>query len=412
MKKLKVLVNAYACSPNMGSEQGMAWNWCKHLAKYSELFIITESEYKDKIEKELNNLEYKDNLHFYYISVTPKVRKMCKNQGDWRFYYYYEKWQRKVLDTALQIISEYDIDIIHQLNMIGFREPGYLWEIQNIPLVWGPIGGLHQFPLKYLQDADTKFKAYFRLKTLINKLQIKYSRRVDKAIARADLLISATPDSYKAIKQHKGKESVHIPDQGTFIKSYGYEEDRFNNEDLQLIWVGKFDFGKQLHVAIRSIAATNNKNIILNIYGTGSEQQELGAKKLIKRLNISDQILFHGFCPYSEIQNKMRKADLMFFTSVSEGTPTVIMESISNHLPILCHDACGFGAVVNENIGIKVRLSNPSRSIAQFAESINDLYYNRNKLIEFSNNCLSHKQNISWDNNAIRVTEFYRKLTN
>ena len=58
MKKLKVLVNAYACSPNMGSEQGMAWNWCKHLAKYSELFIITESEYKDKIEKELNNFCY------------------------------------------------------------------------------------------------------------------------------------------------------------------------------------------------------------------------------------------------------------------------------------------------------------------------------------------------------------------
>ena len=29
---LNILVNAYACSPNMGSEPGMAWNWCVNLA--------------------------------------------------------------------------------------------------------------------------------------------------------------------------------------------------------------------------------------------------------------------------------------------------------------------------------------------------------------------------------------------
>ena len=38
---MKILINAYACSPNMGSEPGMAWNWCVHLAKHCELYIIT-----------------------------------------------------------------------------------------------------------------------------------------------------------------------------------------------------------------------------------------------------------------------------------------------------------------------------------------------------------------------------------
>ena len=47
---LSVLINAYACSPNMGSEPGMAWNWCVNLAKYCELHIITEGEFRDKIE--------------------------------------------------------------------------------------------------------------------------------------------------------------------------------------------------------------------------------------------------------------------------------------------------------------------------------------------------------------------------
>lgn len=48
---LKILINAYACSPNMGSEPGMAWNWVSNLAKYCELYIITEGEFRSNIEK-------------------------------------------------------------------------------------------------------------------------------------------------------------------------------------------------------------------------------------------------------------------------------------------------------------------------------------------------------------------------
>lgn len=29
---MKILINAYACSPGMGSEPGMAWNWVSNLA--------------------------------------------------------------------------------------------------------------------------------------------------------------------------------------------------------------------------------------------------------------------------------------------------------------------------------------------------------------------------------------------
>ena len=34
---MKILINAYACSPGMGSEPGMAWNWVSNLAKFCEL---------------------------------------------------------------------------------------------------------------------------------------------------------------------------------------------------------------------------------------------------------------------------------------------------------------------------------------------------------------------------------------
>ena len=135
---LSILINAYACSPNMGSEPGMAWNWCVNLAQYCELHIITEGEFREKIEAVLPTLPQGKNMHFYYNPVSDEIRKMCWNQGDWRFYIHYKKWQQKTLAIAKQIIKENNIDIIHQLNMIGFREPGYLWSLDK-PFIWGGI---------------------------------------------------------------------------------------------------------------------------------------------------------------------------------------------------------------------------------------------------------------------------------
>ena len=179
---LSILINAYACSPDMGSEPGMAWNWCVNLAKHCKLHIITEGEFRDKIEASLPALPQGKNMHFYYNPVSDEIRKMCWNQGDWRFYKYYRKWQWKTYETAMEICRNTHIDILHQLNMIGFREPGYLWKIPDIPFVWGPIGGLKQFPEAYLKGAGLKMRIFNKLKNRINIYQIKHNKRVKEAL--------------------------------------------------------------------------------------------------------------------------------------------------------------------------------------------------------------------------------------
>ncbi|HBK95260.1 MAG TPA: glycosyl transferase family 1, partial [Porphyromonadaceae bacterium] len=179
---------------------------------------------------------------------------------------------------------------------------------------------------------------------LINTLQIKYDVRVDKALRRAGLLISSIPDSYRALKKYKQLESVLIPETGCFITD-NVPTGRFYNREFNVMWVGKFDFRKQLPLALNALAAANNKQIILNVYGQGNEVQEREAKQLVSELGISDQVVWHGNQSHAVVQQAMREAQLFFFTSVSEDTSTVILEAISNRLPVLCFDACGFGAV-------------------------------------------------------------------
>ena len=65
MDKINVLINAYAVSPAWGSEPGMGWNWVSNLARYCNLYVITEGEWRKEIEEALRTHPHKENLHFF-----------------------------------------------------------------------------------------------------------------------------------------------------------------------------------------------------------------------------------------------------------------------------------------------------------------------------------------------------------
>ena len=412
---MKILINAYACSPDMGSEPGMGWNWCVNLAKHCELYIITEGEFRDKIEAAIPTLMQGRNMHFYYNPVSENVRRMCWNQGDWRFYKYYKDWQKKTAEIAREICVNEKIDILHQLNMIGFREPGYLWKISQetgIPFVWGPIGGLKQFPIEYADGGSFKMKMFLKLKNFLNTWQLNNNKRVDAAITQASLLISSIPDSYRAIKQFKGKESIIIPETGTFVKEEIIaDSERFVNEELTILWVGKFDYRKRLDLAINVLAKVANAKVVLKVCGTGTETQTNKMKSLAQRLGVDKMIQLMGNCPHEQVEYEMRKADLFLFTSVNEDTSTVVLEAISNHLPVLCFETCGMSAVITDDVGIKIPLTNPQQSVKDFAEKIEYLFNHREVLRQMSENCKERAEELSWENKAKQMVKLYEKCS-
>lgn len=421
---LNILINSYTCCPNMGSEQGMGWNWIISIAKYCECHVISEGEYRLQVENWLNeprNAELAKRIHFYWNPVTPKIRKMCWNQGDWRFYKYYKKWQEKTADIAREICKNVHVDVLHQLNMIGFREPGFLWKVSKetgIPFVWGPIGGLKQFPLAYSEGGGLGMRTFNFVKNGLNVLQIKYDRRVAFAIKHATVLISSIPDSYNSIKRNYGKESCVIPETGCFISenvqvppkgSVMQSKEASCQSVLKVLWVGKFDFRKRLDIAIKAIAKVN-PNIQLFVYGTGNRRQVAKAEELVRCLGVEDRVTFMGNCPNSEVKEAMQKADLFLFTSVSEDTSTVVLEAISNKLPVLCFDACGMSAVIDDSVGRKIPLSTPSQSVDDFADQLGFFYTHPSELIMCSENCTKRAYELSWENKGKQIFEIYNSL--
>lgn len=405
---ISVLINAYACSPNMGSEPGMAWNWCINLANYCELHIITEGEFQDKIKAILPTLPQGKNMHFYYNPVSDEIRKICWNQGDWRFYKYYKEWQWKTYLMAKDICQKNHIDILHQLNMIGFREPGYLWKISDIPFIWGPVDAKESFPMAYLKGASLKTKLFMQLKNAITKWQLQHAKRVQLATKRASYVISASSNSQQAFKKYFQLDSPLLNETGCYIQEHPII-DKSQKEYLDILWVGKLDFRKQLGLALRSIAKTQNPHIKLHIVGGGNT---LLYQELTKELGIESQCKWHGAVSHEEVQKIMQESDVFFFTSVAEGTPHVVLEAIGNNLPVVCFDTCGQGDSVNEKVGIKISLSTPNQSIIDFAEKINYLYQNRSILQQLSEGCNKRQKELSWCNKTLQMIELYNKVLN
>lgn len=403
---LNILINAYACSPNWGSEPGMAWNWITNIAKHCRCYVITEGEWRKEIEEVLKTHPLRENITFYYNPVPQKVRDMCWNQGDWRFYYYYRKWQKSTLKIAEQICKEHNIDITHQLNMIGFREPGLLWKIKGVKHVWGPIGSMGEIPLQFIKDLPLKVRLKQALKNFITRYQIKHSP-VKDAIKNCDALIAALDVTRDQIKKNYGIEVPVIGETG-LKPNDGYKHAECTGRPIELLWVGRFIPTKKLSIALEALAKVNNLNDFrLHIVGSGTDEEVLQYKNLAQELGVNGICTWYGKIPNDEVQRMMREKDLFFFTSVFEGGPHVILESITNNIPILCFDTCGQGVVVDESIGIKVPLTNQEEGVVAFAEKLDYINNNRKLLAQMSANCTKKQQELSWDSKVSKMIEIY-----
>ena len=409
---MKVLINAYAVSPDWGSEQGVGWNWIVSIARHCELFVITEEEYRDRIEASLGLLPQGHNIHMYYHPVPERVRRMCWNQGDWRFYFHYARWQRQILPLARRIVAEEGIDIIHMLNMVGFREPGFLWKIKGCPYVWGPVAGNEMMPLGYLSEETFLTKVKYRVKNCITHAQLTLSPRVKSAFQSADAVITPMASLAELVAEEYGKKVSVIAETGLTSACDAIALDRpGDSHTLDILWVGRFIRTKKLDIAIKTLASLPpDYEIKLHIVGFGMNDEDNYYRSLAESLGVSDKCIWHGKLPNDETRKLMSEMDLLFFTSIHEATSTVVPEAIQARLPIVCHDICGFGPLIDDSIGRKISLVSPEDSVKGFAAIISDFYLHRNTLEDMKLNFDKVAESLTYESKGKKVFEIYENL--
>lgn len=148
------------------------------------------------------------------------------------------------------------------------------------------------------------------------------------------------------------------------------------SEGLRLVYVGRIEYNhqKNFEQLLTGLSKVKLTNWILDVYGTGEEEEE--CKQLADKLNISQNIVWHGWVedPWQMID----KINALVLSSNYEGFPMVLLEALSRGIPCIANDCpTGPNDLVKDDINGKLVKVNNSDDMAN---SIEWLFKNRNSL--------------------------------
>lgn len=296
-------------------------------------------------------------------------------------------WKRK------KIIEDKEIDIIHCLGPIGYREPGFLWKLDK-PYIWGPISGFNNLPLKMMSALPMIGKAKLGFRAIVNNLQMHFSKRVKKAIMRSDVLLAATSENADAIKKIFKKDAIVLAENAIHTEIGLVNNSKFSSEKINLIWIGSIDSRKSLIILLKAISKIKNKNIILNVVGDGPLKANM--QKFSEVNGISDLVFWHGKVPRNKVYELLTTSHLNIITSVSEGNPTTIWEAMGVGVPTLSIDHCGMHDVLCEKCGIKIPVDNLNKIVNDITAEIDRLQGNKNLLYELALGTIDCAKKYQW----------------
>lgn len=410
-RRFKVLVCAYRCSPVRGSEYAVGWGWAESIAKYHDLWILTDEETRDEIDLELaRRPELKERMNFSYIPRLQykRLERIWKPLDN---YTYKHQWQEEAYQAAIELNKKIHFDLAHQITYVGFRLPGRLWEM-DIPFVWGPVGGLEQTNWKLIPHLGPSGMLFYTARNLINAWQKKYLKISQLAFAKTKkkgAVIAATQGIRDEIKKYYDVDSEVLCEVGLPPLQTRVIDKRNVTEPLRICWSGRQYHGKALNFlldALRDIPLAINWE--LHILGDGPSHNHWVS--LSKKYKIYDRCIWYGVLSRIDALNVMQKCHSFVITSVYDLTSTVLIEAMANGLTVICPGHCGFSDVIDDGNGIKIPTESYSALIDGLRKAIILLYEDDVLRMRMAENALQKVNEYSWERKGVVVNEIYTKL--
>jgi len=241
--------------------------------------------------------------------------------------------------------------------------------------------------MKPIEFVKIEFAKYYKIINIPHKIIDSFClRRMDTLIAISEDVKLAYEERYPVLKGKIKKISGTGVEVDRFVilnKNKIRDEFKLSHDDVIILFAGRLEKIKNLSFLIKSFYCSlkENQNFKLMIVGEGSERPYL--EKLVFELDIEDKVIFLGQIDPMDMPKIYNCADITTLTSISEGSPTVLKESLACGTPVVTMNVGDSNKIISENgLGLVVMEFNEicfSNAIIKTLNYINNNSYIRQK---------------------------------
>jgi glycosyltransferase involved in cell wall biosynthesis len=358
--RMNVLLSAYACMPNAGSEPGYGWNWATHLAERElNVTVLTRVEGREEIQAYLRS-HPRTNVTFEYVTVPTGLFKPGTGM-------HYALWQWLAVGVAKTLHRKRAFDVVHHVTYNSIHVPTQLWRL-GVPTVFGPVGGGQTAPPSMLGYFGAS-KGSEQRRTLLTRA-LRYSPLHRRWLSKMSTVLASNTDTLALAKEMGRSDATLAFDVGIPKESLASQSHAFTPEGspVRILWVARMLPRKALPLALDALAQVRHPST-LTIIGSGLADETV--KRLITERGLTDRVHWSGRrLPLAEVQAAYLKHDALLFTSVRDTCGVQMLEAMAAGLPVITLDLHGAGDIVSADTGIKVPVSTPDEVIRALAAAV------------------------------------------
>jgi glycosyltransferase involved in cell wall biosynthesis len=403
-RRLKVLISAYACEPHKGSEPEVGWQWSLQMARFHDVTVLTRTNNREGIERELELLRGKQPLPtFVYHEETPFLLEIKRNFRALKLYYLL--WQRSAHEQIAELHRTQSFDLFHHVTFAAFRYPSAIWG-HGAPCVWGPIGGIESIPIRLLPWSHPKSLFREIARDTHNLVQSTPFHILPRRAQATTVTLASTPEMQNAFAR-LGFEVRLMPTIGLKTGELPYRPPQPRNGPLKLLFVGNIITLKGVDLALRALSESQTE-ATLALVGDGDFLP--AARELARKLKIENRVEFHGRIPRGDVLKLYSEFDIFIFPSLHDTGGYAVIEAMFNALPVICLDCGGPAVAVKENCGVKVPLGKRGEVITGLASAIRFYAHDQKQLREHGARARENiLTNYDWDKKGEQMNEVYQQ---
>ena len=407
----KVLLSAYGCEPNKGSEPGVGWNTALAVAKFHRVWVITRSNNREAIEAELS-ASHCPNLNFVYYDLPRWARWWKRGPKGVQLYYYL--WQVAAYFVARRLHSNVRFDLIHHITWGKYWAPSFL-ALLPVPFVFGPVGGAESAPASFWQDFGYRGWLFEMARELARSAS-ELDPFVRATIRKSSVALAKTEESAERLRC-LGAQRVELQGESALSQR---DVDFLAGQHLatpapgtpfRFVSIGVLLHLKGFHLGLKAFAEARIRDAEYWIIGNGPEKQQL--VKIAETLGVRRQLKFLGLLPRREVLMQLKACDALVHPSLHDSGGWVCLEAMAAGKPVICLDLGGPGVQVNPSTGFKVPAIRPDQVVHDLALIMKRLEMNRRLGAELGAAGRAHVSKVyTWGNKGRYYDEIYRQVIN